>query len=80
MNADGLCPCMLMRKCVLTILMLMLVILILILMLLNLNTGYAVIGFFYRSYVLVLYETLLKYEVHVIYFLLAYLHSVYIIL
>ena len=37
MNANENCPCMLMRKCLLPMLILMLVIL----MLLNLNTGYA---------------------------------------
>ena len=41
MNANEVCWCMLMRKCLLVMLILMLVILMLILMLLNLNTGYA---------------------------------------
>ena len=38
MNATEICPSMLLRKCLLTMLMLILVILMLILMLLNLNT------------------------------------------
>ena len=41
MNANEVCPCKLMRKCLLAMLILVLVILMLILMLLNLNTGYA---------------------------------------
>ena len=41
LNANEVCPGMLIRKCLLAMLILMLVILMPILMLLNLNTGYA---------------------------------------
>ena len=41
LNANEACPCMLIRKCLLAMLILMLVILMVILMLLNLNTCYA---------------------------------------